>query len=106
MGFVDRIKKWFRGLIKGEHKVKEIRSLQPSAMEVEKVRIEYTNLSDELEQLQYRLAELENKHNKGELKKTDFDQKYRQQLIHASQIKIRLLKIKTWLLEIESPIAD
>jgi hypothetical protein len=106
MGFLDKIKTWFRKLTTGETKVAEVKLDQPAKTEVDHLMDEHAKLTAEREQIRRVLAEIDDKYNMGELEAAEHDREYRQNLARAGQIRLRQMEISAKLAELGSPLPE
>ena len=106
MGFLDKIKRWFRRLTTGEIKVEKVKLDQPTKTEVDHLMEEHTALTTEREEIRRVLVDIDEKYNMGELEAAEHDREYRQQLARAGQIRLRQMEISAKLAELGSPLPE
>ena len=71
MGFLDKIKNWFRRLTTGEEEVAEVKLDQPAKTEVDHLMDEHNALTNEREQIRIVLADIDEKYNMGSEKRVN-----------------------------------
>ncbi|MFX1300465.1 MAG: hypothetical protein ACFFDE_05945 [Promethearchaeota archaeon] len=106
MSFFEKIRDWFRKLIRREPQVSEGKGNQLIQTEVDHLLNEYTSLSSEYEQIRKELAEIDDKFSMGKVQATEHDREYRAKLIRTSQIRLRQMEIRERLADLGSPLPE
>ncbi len=106
MSLFDKIKDWFRKLIRREPQVSDVKGDQLIQTEVDQLLDDHTALSSECEQIRKELAEIDDKLSVGELEASEHDREYRVKLVRTSQIRLRQMEIRERLAYLGHPLPE
>ncbi len=106
MGYLDKIRGWFRQFFRYDSKVKDLSSEKSGLEEIDQLKKHYQELNQELEEIRLQLSKIDEQLNIGQIERAEHDREYRQNLARAGRIQIRQMEIRARLEDLESPIAE
>ncbi len=106
MGYLDRIRNWFRQFFNSEPKTKGLTPEKTVPSEVAQLKNNHHALNEELEEIRKKLAEIDERLNTGEMEGAEHDREYRQYLARAGRIQLRQMEIRARLEELDSSTID